>query len=354
MTQAIEQQAKKPATIKAMLTSDRFHEALTQALPKHLTPDRFIRVALTAMTRTPLLTKCDQDSFFSALLTLSQLGIEPDGRRAHLIPFKNSKRNCYEVQLIIDYKGLCELAMRSGLVANIHADVIRENDVFDYDRGEVKAHKIDFRKPRGEMYAAYAICRFKDGTEKAEAMSREDIESIRKRSKAGNSGPWQTDYDEMAKKTVFRRLSKWLPLSPEYRDALEADADVIDVTPTGNHQTGRNGMQMVDLDALPEATPEAEESPADDEPATSEEPSISEEPTAEQSLGLDVASQLQQLMKRDGIKEADISRFFESKGQKKLAATEVPALPERVMENLTNPKVWKQVTELARGEEQSK
>ena len=70
------------------------------------TPDRFIRIALTALTRTPKLTTCDHGSFFQALLDLSQLGLEPDGRRAHLIPFRNNKRNCVECQLIIDYKGL--------------------------------------------------------------------------------------------------------------------------------------------------------------------------------------------------------------------------------------------------------
>jgi len=211
--------------LRGLLSGDKFKAAVQQALPKHLTPDRFIRVALTAMTRTPKLAECDQESFFAALLTLSQLGLEPDGRRAHLIPFENRKRNCVEVQLIVDYKGLSELAMRSGVVSNIHADVVCENDIFEVDRGEIKQHSIDFKRARGEVYAAYAICRFKDGSEKAEVMTREEIEAIRKRSRAGNAGPWVTDWSEMAKKTVFRRLSKWLPLSPEQRDIVEADDD---------------------------------------------------------------------------------------------------------------------------------
>lgn len=219
---------RNQGTIKEWLQRPKFKNEVAKALPKHLTADRFIRVATTALNREPKLRKCTQASFFECLMNLSQLGLEPDGRRAHLIPFK-SKSGGYTCQLIIDYKGLVELAMRSNKIANIHADVVCENDEFEYDRGEVVKHKVDFRKPRGKVYAAYAICSFKDGTKKAEAMSRDEIEGIRKRSKAGNDGPWMTDWNEMAKKTVFRRLSKWLPLSPEYRDVLDVDADVIDI-----------------------------------------------------------------------------------------------------------------------------
>jgi recombination protein RecT len=113
--------------------------------------------------------------------------------------------------------------MRSGIVSNLHADVVCENDTFTVDRGEIKEHKINYREPRGKVYAAYAICRFKDGSEKSEVMTKEEVDAIRGRSRAGNSGPWVSDYNEMAKKTVFRRLSKWLPLSPEERDAVESD-----------------------------------------------------------------------------------------------------------------------------------
>lgn len=214
---------KRQLTIRDQIESPKFREEIAKALPKHLTPDRFIRIAVSALTRTPKLKECEPVSLFGALLTLSQLGIEPDGRRAHLIPFENRRRGCVECQLIIDYKGLAEMAMRSGVVSYLHADVVCDADIFEENMGEIVAHKIDRRKPRGEVYAVYAICKFKDGTAKAEVMSSEEVEAIRKRSKAGNSGPWITDWNEMAKKTVFRRLSKWLPLSPEFRDAVEAD-----------------------------------------------------------------------------------------------------------------------------------
>ena len=214
-------------SIREYLKSPGMIAELGRAMPKHCDPDRMARVALTAISRTPLLAECDQASFFQCMLTLSQWGLEPDGRRAHLIPFRDNKRNVVTCQLIIDYKGLVELAYRSGVVASIHADVVCENDVFEYNLGEVIQHKIDFRHERGKPYAAYCRVRMKDGATKCEVMSSAEVESIRRRSKAGSNGPWVTDWPEMAKKSAFRRVSKWLPLSAEIRDAFVDDDDTI-------------------------------------------------------------------------------------------------------------------------------
>lgn len=226
-TQALEKQEKKPQSVKEWLKSDYMKEQVAMALPTHLTADRFLRTALTAMTRTPKLAQCTQESVIGAMMTLSELGLEPDGRRAHLIPYG---KDC---QLIIDYKGLVELVMRSGEIANIHADVVCEGEQFVYNLGQVEKHVIDFTKKRGVPYAAYCVVRYKDPSvaPKCEVMQIEDIEGIRKRSKAANAGPWKTDYNEMAKKTVFRRCSKWLPLSAEVRDKIEKDDDqFIDIS----------------------------------------------------------------------------------------------------------------------------
>jgi len=227
-TVATTTEPKKKLTIKDHLDSDAFKTSIGKVLPKHLTPDRMARVAITALTRTPLLAECDQASFFRCLMDLSQWGLEPDGRRAHLIPFRNNQKGIVECQLIIDYKGLVELVYRSGVVANIHADIVCENDVFRYDRGELVQHSIDFKADRGKMYAAYCLVRMKDGTEKCEVLTRQEVDGIRARSKAGKSGPWVTDYNEMAKKTAFRRVSKWIPLSAEIRDAVLDDDDTIE------------------------------------------------------------------------------------------------------------------------------
>lgn len=225
----------KPKGIKGILNSEEMKRQFALALPEHLTADRFVRIATTALTKTPKLIDCTQESFFKCLLDLSQLGLEPDGRRAHLIPFEDRKRGIMECTLLIDYKGLCELIMRSGLVSSIHADKVCDNDEFEYDRGILIKHKPDFKKARGDAYAYYVVVRFKDGTEKTEVMAKDEIDKIRSRSRSGNSGPWSTDYDEMAKKTVFRRASKWLSLTPEIRTAIEMDDEDLSIrnaTPT--------------------------------------------------------------------------------------------------------------------------
>ena len=150
------------------------------------------------------------------LLDLSSLGIEPDGRRAHLIPYGN------ECTLIIDYKGLVELIRRSGDVTGIRAETVCEHDEFDWINGEI-THKVDWRRPRGQVQAVYAEAKMKDGDIQTAVMTVEEVEAIRQRSRAGNNGPWKTDWSEMAKKTVVRRLSKMLPLSPEAQDNISKD-----------------------------------------------------------------------------------------------------------------------------------
>jgi len=212
------QKPAKEMTLRQEIASDYFKEQIAVALPKHMTPDRFARVALTAMLKTPKLLECTKESVIECLLNCSALGIEPDGRRAHLIPYGN------KCTLIVDYKGLVELSKRSGDVANVFAQIVCDKDDFVWENGEV-THRIDWRRPRGDMYAVYATITLKDGTKQSEVMTKDEVEAIRKRSKAGTSGPWVTDFNEMAKKTAFRRLSKWITLSPEVADALDKDEE---------------------------------------------------------------------------------------------------------------------------------
>jgi recombination protein RecT len=240
-TAAIEQTAqalaKQPRTVRELLQGDEFHRALKAILPQFMRADRVIRIALNAMMRTPELADCTRESLFLALLTCSMYGLEPDGRRAHLIPFKNRKNGVLEVQLIIDYKGLAELVLRSGTVSYIHADAVYAGDDFDvvYGSGAHLTHRPGETRGEGKAKKFYAFVRLKDGAEKFDVMTLTEVEKIRKRSKTPDSGPWVTDFNEMGKKTVFRRLSKWLPLSPEVRDAIERDdPDALDVSGAWN------------------------------------------------------------------------------------------------------------------------
>lgn len=261
---------KKQIVDPANAFVEKIKEGWNAVLPKVCTPDRFARVALTCIRKNDKLLQAIQTqegraSTAEAFMKCAELGIEPDGRRAYLIPYKNS------VQLIIDYKGIAELAMRSGFIANIHADKVCENDEFEYNIGIIEKHKIDFKKTRGEAYAYYSIVTFKDGTKKCEVMSKLEVDAIKERSSAWSSWikyqkpcPWNTDYDEMAKKTVFKRLAKWIPQSPELQKAIDIDNDdyrqrepiIIDnplnaQTDEDRYKTEPLGEPVVEIDAEP-------------------------------------------------------------------------------------------------------
>lgn len=196
---------------------------IEKALPKICNAERFTRVAMTAITKNPKLAECNQASLMTCLLDCASLGIEPDGRRAHLIPYTNRKTNITTCTLIIDYKGLVELVRRSGDVVKIHADVVCENDLFEYNMGEVSKHVIDLKGQRGKVYAVYAVAQMKDGAKQCEVMTIEEVEKIRQASNGRNSDPWTKHWNEMAKKTAFRRLCKWLPLSSEQLELISKD-----------------------------------------------------------------------------------------------------------------------------------
>lgn len=250
---------QQPKTIQQWLKDPGMLQQFAQSLPKHMTPERFARVALTAMTRTPKLSECTTASLMRCLLDCSAMGLEPDGRRAHLIPYKD------QCTLIIDYKGMVELVRRSGDVVKLHADVVCENDDFECNLGEITKHAIDYRKPRGSVYAVYAIATLKDGSTQCAVMTRDEVEAIRKRSRAGTSGPWVTDWNEMAKKTAFRRLCKWLTLSPEIRDAIETDdshSGILETTATRvEHASGNDRLAALLTEPKTEASDESDGGP---------------------------------------------------------------------------------------------
>ena len=226
--------AKEKPSIKALISGEQMREQFAAALPKHLPPDRFVRVALTALTRTPKLADCSPASLMKCLLDLSAMGIEPDGRRAHLIPYGS------ECTLVLDYKGIIELVRRSGEVTSIRAETVCENDAFSWTNGEI-SHSVDWRKPRGEVQAVYAIATLKSGETQSATLTRAEVEAVRKRSKAGNNGPWVSDWAEMAKKTAVRRLSKMLPISSEIAEHIGRDDEqysMRNVTPAPQMAAG--------------------------------------------------------------------------------------------------------------------
>src|SRR6185436_8601826 len=178
---------------------------IKMALPRHLDADRLLRIAMTSIQRTPKLLECTKRSLLGAIMEAAQLGLMPDGvlGHAYLVPFRNTRNGGrMEVQLIPGYRGLIDLARRSGKVESIQARVVHKKDSFDFAYGDEPflKHRPSDEEDPGAMTAAYAVARLVGGEKAFEVMWKAQIDAIRKRSKASDSGPWVTDYEEMARK----------------------------------------------------------------------------------------------------------------------------------------------------------
>lgn len=211
--------SKKMDNVRALLERSKSQIAL--ALPRHLSADRMLRIAMTSIRRTPKLASCSQTSLLGAVMQSAQLGLEPDGvlGHAYLVPFKD------DVQLIIGYKGLIDLARRSGQLSTIFARVVHAADAFEFAYGlsERLEHIPSRDKDPGEVVAVYAVARLKDGGQQFEVMTKREVDEVRKQSRAADDGPWVTHYEAMALKTVLRRLCKMLPASVELARAVSLD-----------------------------------------------------------------------------------------------------------------------------------
>jgi recombination protein RecT len=224
-------QQRRANDIAALLNDPKIKAQIALALPRHVTADRLARVALTEVRRNPALAKCDQMSFLGAIMTCAQLGLEPGGTLGHayLVPFENRKMGRTEVQFIIGYRGMIDLARRSGQIQSIEARAVYEGDRFEVKFGldSDLTHIPDFDNPNRtqpeKLRFVYAVAKLKDGGVQFDVLSRREIEAIRAQSKAATSGPWQTHYEAMALKTVIRRLFKYLPISIELAQAIEQD-----------------------------------------------------------------------------------------------------------------------------------
>lgn len=194
-------------------------KAIQSCLPKHMTPERMCRIALQTIQRTPQLMKCTPESLVAAIVEASSLGLELDLRgQAYLIPFGK------EVTLIPGYKGLMDLAYRSGRVTNIYAEVVCENDQFTFSLGLApKLEHTPNLEERGTLKAVYAVARVKDTDPVFVVLGKSEIDKIRKVSKTPDPSPWSQWEEEMWKKTAIRRLCKYLPLSPEIQKAIALD-----------------------------------------------------------------------------------------------------------------------------------
>lgn len=215
-----------------------------KVLPPHVTPDKFMRVVLTAIAQNPSLARADRRSLLNSAVRAAQDGLLPDGREGAFVIFK-SKDKVHEgnrqverwvdkVQWMPMIAGIIKKVRNSGELLSLSSNVVYKADAFRYwidDIGEHITHEPNVLAPeRGPLVAVYAIAKTKDGGAYTEVMSRGQIDQVRAVSKAKDSGPWVGWYDEMARKTVVRRLSKRLPMSTDLEQTLRRDDDMYDLS----------------------------------------------------------------------------------------------------------------------------
>lgn len=246
----------------------RQQEMVARALPAGMDAGRFVRMVLTEVRRTPKLAICDPPTLMGAMMLSAQTGLEPGGPlgQAFLIPRWNKHTKCQEAQFQIGYRGLVQLAARSGVSVSAHT--VRDGDVFDWQYGtEEYLHHRPVIGSQEVAVAWYAIGKFSDGRPPLfVVIDRNVTEQAKAAGSAGDRGPWASHYNAMAEKTAAIRLSKWLPLTTDVAYAVAADGAVV------------RGADVT-IEAAAELVPEVEEVDepieADDLPPVSQPPPVS-------------------------------------------------------------------------------
>ncbi len=210
-------------TMKNVIT--QYSSQIQQLIPKHVTAERIVNIALTALTRNPDLLECDPRTVLAGIIQSSILGLELHSplHHASLVKFWNSKAGINEATLMIEYPGLIELVMRGNQVSYVEAQPVYAEDFLDVEYGTNPhiTHKPQVHTARGKLIGAYAYAKQKDGETKFHYMTAEDIEKRRNISKAKDSGPWKTWEEEMYAKTPLRHLCKQIRKTTELSIALE-------------------------------------------------------------------------------------------------------------------------------------
>lgn len=235
---AVATKADRPKTVLDVVLGHGFQNQMKMALPKNLTADRLTRIVMTEFRKNPTLQQCTPASFMASVLQAAQLGLEPGSAlgQAYLVPYKTKGK--YECQLIVGYRGMIALSRRSGEILSINAYCVHAKDEFTYQLGlhpDIQ-HIPSSEADPGPVVFVYAVAQLRGGGVQFEVMSRAEVEAVRDHSQGWTSAvkykttgmsPWSKHFEEMAKKTVVRKMFKYLPVSTEANYVMDAE-DRID------------------------------------------------------------------------------------------------------------------------------
>lgn len=233
---------------------------IASVVGNNMSPDRLYQMCVSAINKTPKLAECTPQSVLSCFMTCSALGLEPsnvDGLgRAYVLPFYNGKTHQTEATFIMGYRGMIDLARRSGQLVDISARAVHEGDEFSYSYGlNEDLHHVPCAKP-GELTHVYMVAHFKDGGHYFLVLNRNEIEQAKSRSKAANFGPWKTDYEAMAKKTAIRRAAPYLPLTVQANTAIVSDEATPDYSDVFQPVIEDDSTEEVEAEMMTEPEPE--------------------------------------------------------------------------------------------------
>lgn len=232
----------------------KYKDQIQEILPNGMTVKKLSRVIISEINRNKDLASCDAASMMSAVMVCGRLGLEPGPvtDQVYLIPFYNSKARRKEVQVIVSYKGLTQLAYRSKQVLSIKANTICENDEFEHVEGLTPhiEHKPNFMD-RGKILGSYAVANMANGTQHFEIIYPEDLKKIKK-----DSAVWKKWESEMTRKTAVRRLCKMLPLSPEDKAELQPALNLQAATEADEPQQNQTILLEAGID-VPKDVPKA-------------------------------------------------------------------------------------------------
>jgi recombination protein RecT len=229
-------------------------DTFSDLLPKHISATKFINMVLNACVNNTTLLQCTPTSILTSAMRSAQLGLLPDNNgEAHLIPFNNPKKNNQlEAQFLPGYRGLVQLALRSGQVRKFQPRAVYQGDEFDYAYGTEEYIKHKPLNLSEQISHVYAVLEFTNGGKMFDVMTLQEIEAVRNDAPEWKGTPekdkkntfWVLRFSDMAKKTVIRKLAKYAPISPEFQFAVSLD-EKIEVI--GESQIGAESINWDEL-----------------------------------------------------------------------------------------------------------
>lgn len=250
-------------SVRGLLAKQK--DEFNRALSNRIDPDYFVRVALTAINKTPKLLLCTQESLLACLMDCAQLGLEPDSVQglAYLIPFDDKKKGMI-CTLVVGFQGFIQLAYKNPKVKAIRYGTVRSTDHFEYEEGlnPRLVHRPDDDVEPGDLTHAYAICDLDNGGQTWVVMNRRQVMKAKSASKSAHSdySPWNTFEESMWAKTAVRQLAKRIPKSRELAEALTRDDREYDLDVEASVVPSKL-LEQATVEKMPEMPQQPEKEP---------------------------------------------------------------------------------------------